>query len=68
VVRGRRRVGVEIKLTAMPSVTPSMRIAMQDLKLDHLWVVHAGKDTFPLGERMTAIAAARLLADMPRLP
>lgn len=66
-VRGRQRIGVECKLTSMPAPTASMRVAIADLKLDHLYVLHAGKDTFPLGEQLTAVAAARLLEDLPRL-
>jgi hypothetical protein len=29
-------------------------------KLDHLYVIHAGADTFPLSQGMTAVALARL--------
>lgn len=60
VVRGKQRVGVECKLTSTPTVTPSMRIAMKDLQLSRMHVVHAGKDTFPLADDITAIAARRL--------
>lgn len=67
VIRGRRRIGVEFKHTAMPTPTASMRIAQQDLRLDRLYVVHAGKDTFPMGDRTTAIAAARLIDDIEPL-
>ncbi len=42
------------KLTDAPRVTRSMRIALDDLELRHLWVVHAGKDRFPMDERITA--------------
>jgi hypothetical protein len=67
VVRGRQRVGVEVKHTSAPVPTANMRIALQDLKLDRLHVVHAGKDSFPMGDRLTAIAAIRLLEDMAPL-
>ena len=39
---------------------PSMRIAMKDLQLSRMHVVHAGKDRFPLADGLTAIAAQRL--------
>ena len=32
-----------------------MRIAIDDLKLDHLYVVHPATATFPLTEKITAI-------------
>jgi predicted AAA+ superfamily ATPase len=43
VVAGGRRFGFEIKRTTAPEVTSSMRIAMSDLKLESLTVVHAGE-------------------------
>lgn len=56
--------GFELKRTTTPRVTPSMRIALDDLGLDELVVVHAGSRSFPLGERIRAVAAARLLDDL----
>jgi hypothetical protein len=56
--------GFEFKLTSAPAVTPSMRAALVDLKLDRLDVVHAGKLTFPLGQKIRAVALARLLEDV----
>jgi len=41
-----------------------MRSARQDLKLDRLDVIHAGGETFPLGPRVRAAAASRLLEDL----
>jgi hypothetical protein len=67
VVRGRTRLGFEVKRTAAPAMTRSARIACQDLALEHLSVVHAGDHTFPLAERTQAVAFGRLLVDIPRL-
>jgi predicted AAA+ superfamily ATPase len=64
VVRGRRRVGFEFKRTASPSVTPSMRIALRDLRLDRLDVVHAGAETYPLADRVRAVALRRAVLDV----
>lgn len=55
VVRGGRRHGFEIKRTTAPAVTPSMRSALADLKLDSLTVVHAGSESFALLPRVTAM-------------
>jgi predicted AAA+ superfamily ATPase len=68
VVRGRRRLGFEIKRTSSPSVTRSMLAALQDLNLHSLDVIHAGEDTFPLAERVRAVALSRLLKDLEPLP
>ncbi len=67
VVRGKKRLGYEVKLTAAPSVTPSMRIALRDLRLDSLDVIHAGQDTFPLADGIRAVALTRISADVRRL-
>ncbi len=67
VVRGVTRRGFEFKRTTAPSVTPSMRSALEDLKLQTLDVVHAGKDTFPLSPRIRAVAASKLLDDIEPL-
>lgn len=50
-----KRLGFEIKYTDRPKVTASMKIAFQDLNLDHLYVIFPGKDVFPLNKEMTAI-------------
>jgi hypothetical protein len=65
VVRGGRRIGFEIKYTDAPKITRSMRIALSDLRLDRLYVVHAGTECYPLGDRMHAIALGSLLDELP---
>jgi len=62
IVRGRKREGFEFKRTTAPGLTASMRIAVQDLKLDRLTVVHAGHETFPLAGRVRAVPLSQLTA------
>jgi len=62
--RGSRRIGVEFKRTSSPRLTASMRAAVRDLELGELIVVHAGKESFPLANRVRAIAAHRLVDDL----
>lgn len=64
VVRGRERRGFEVKRTTSPSITRSMRSALADLGLESLDVVHAGRETFPLGPRFRAVALHRVLSDV----
>ena len=64
VVRGRRRWGVEFKLTSQPAVTRSMTTALEDLRLRHLFVVHAGTDTFPMAAKVSAVALPRIAEDL----
>ncbi len=67
VVRGRTRLGFEVKRTTAPGLTRSMHTALSDLKLKRLDVVHAGEHTFPLAPRARAVALSRLLEDLPPL-
>lgn len=67
VMRGRQRLGFEIKHTSSPKITPSMQIALSDLKLNRLDVIHAGDTTFPLDKKIRAVALTRLLDDIKPL-
>ena len=53
-----------MKLSSAPAVTPSMRNALRDLKLDELIVVHAGDSSYPLTDRIRAVSAHRLLTGL----
>lgn len=55
VVAGRHKLGFEVKLTRAPSVTPSMRIALEDLKLERLDVLYDGDETYELAEHVRAV-------------
>jgi len=67
IVRGRKRLGFEIKRTSAPKSTPSMRHALEDLKLTRLDVIHAGDHTFPLTEKIRAVPLHHLLQDISPL-
>jgi predicted AAA+ superfamily ATPase len=53
--KGGRRVGVEIKHADAPRLTPSMRVAMADLKLDRLLVIYPGVKAYPLATGIDVI-------------
>ncbi len=65
-LHGGRKLGFEIKRTVAPRITRSMRVALDDLALDELVVVHAGTDSYPMDERIRAMAASRMTLDLPR--
>lgn len=67
VVRGQRRLGFELKRTAEPRVTSSIRTALGDLRLERVDVIYAGEQTFPLAERVRALALPRLYEDLAPL-
>jgi predicted AAA+ superfamily ATPase len=48
-----KRFGVEVKFNEAPVVTRSMQAAVQDLQLDHLWVIYPGSQAYPVSERIT---------------
>jgi predicted AAA+ superfamily ATPase len=64
VARGRRRIGFEIKHTVSPQRTRSMAIAIDDLHLDRLDVIHLGSETFEMAPRIRAVAFSRLFEDL----
>lgn len=55
-----RRIGVEVKRADAPKLTPSMRVAMTDLKLDRLLVLHPGAQRYPLARRVEAVPLTSL--------
>lgn len=56
-LRGGRRVGVEIKRVDAPRRTRSMAVAVDDLRLDAMYVVYPGEARYAIGERITALPA-----------
>jgi predicted AAA+ superfamily ATPase len=56
-----RRIGVECKRADAPVLTPSMRIAMADLKLDHLYVVYPGEKAYTLGKKIEVVPLGRFV-------
>lgn len=63
-IRDGRRLGIEIKRADAPRMTPSMRHALHDLRLDWLWVIYPGSQAYALDERVRVMP----LADAIGLP
>lgn len=57
-----RRVGVEFKRMDAPRLTPSMRTALHDLRLDALYAVYPGTRRYALAEKVEAVPLAELAA------
>ncbi len=55
-----RRIGIEVKYSDAVSMTKSMHIALADLRLDQLLVVHPGRQCYPLGEKVEAVSIGAL--------
>ena len=54
-LRRGRRWGFEFKCTDAPRITKSMRIVIEDLGLEHLWVLYPGDHEYPLTDTITAL-------------
>ena len=55
---GGNRYGVEFKFNEAPKISKSMRVAIADLSLSHLWVVYPGRERYPISEEITALPLA----------
>ena len=56
-----RRIGVECKRMDAPVLTPSMRIALADLKLDELHVVYPGEKRYALTRKVEVVPLTELV-------
>jgi uncharacterized protein len=56
-----RRIGVECKRMDAPTFTPSMRIALNDLKSDRLVVVYPGDRRYTLTKHVEVIPLGELV-------
>jgi uncharacterized protein len=65
-IKDGRRIGVEFKRADAPQMTASMRIAMQDLALDALYVVYPGERRYGLAERVEAVPLSAVVPMVAR--
>ncbi len=61
-IKNGRRYGIEVKREDAPRMTPSMRIALEDLRLDHLTVLYPGTEPYRLGPKVTVVPLGQLAA------
>jgi predicted AAA+ superfamily ATPase len=60
VLKNGKRFGIEVKRQDAPRVTPSMRIALADLRLEHLTVLYPGSKSYDLDRRIRVVPIAEL--------
>ena len=60
-LQGGRRIGVELKRSDAPTLTPSMRIALADLKLNELKVVYPGEYSYRLAPKVEVVPLRALV-------
>ncbi|MDZ4323126.1 MAG: hypothetical protein U1A05_03465, partial [Alphaproteobacteria bacterium] len=59
-IKNGKRYGFEIKLSDAPPVTASMHITVEDLKLDHLYIVNALDAFYIKEERISIVGVSQL--------
>jgi len=62
--RGDTLLGIEVKRTDMPKITPSIRIAVEDIKLDEVAIIYPGDKRFPLSDHVTAVPISDIASTM----
>ena len=50
-----KRYGFEFKYADAPDSSRSMHIAIEDLGLEHLWVIYPGRHEYDIAENISAI-------------
>jgi predicted AAA+ superfamily ATPase len=60
VIKDGRRIGIEVKRADAPALTPSMRIALSDLRLEQLVVLYPGTEAYSLDDRVSVVPLSRL--------
>lgn len=61
VIKGGERWGYEFKFSEAPRVTKSMRIAMEDLKLDNITIITPGEKSYQLDDRIYVSSLKNLI-------
>jgi len=59
--------GVEIKRQDAPTMTPSMRIALDDLKLERIAVIYPGTRRYELHKKVVAVPFQQIMGGMKAL-
>ena len=61
IIKNGKRLGFEFKYTDTPKITKSMTIAMENLKLDKLFIIFPGKESFSLATHIDAVGLENYL-------
>ena len=56
--------GVECKFSDAPAITASMKIALEDLKLEHIAVIYPGKQRYMLDKKISVVPLESVMGGM----
>lgn len=62
-----RMYGVECKRSDAPALTPSIRIALNDLGLEHIAVIYPGKQRYSLDKKVSVVPVESVIGGMKEL-
>ena len=65
--KGGRMYGVEVKRADAPTMTPSMRIALEDLKLEHITVIYPGNKRYSLHKKIDVVPFETIIGGMKEI-
>lgn len=60
-IHGSRRIGIECKFNESPKTTKSMHAALQDLKLEKLYIAYPGKESYSVHEAIDVCSVPKLI-------
>ena len=61
-----KRIGFEFKYTDTPKITSSMKISLEDLKLDQIKIIFPGNIRFKLSEKIEAMGLEIFTKQLPK--
>ena len=65
--KGGRMYGVEVKRADAPTMTPSMRIALEDLKLERIAVIYPGDRRYSLHKKIEVVPFETIIGGMKEI-
>jgi len=68
VTKGGKRVGFEFKYGDAPAKTRSMHVALQDLKLDRLFIIYPGDQEYEIDDKIAVLSINRISDLKTRMP
>ncbi len=63
IVKGGKRIGFEIKHTSSPTLTHSIKLAIDELKLDQFFVIFNGSKKFQMADKVVACPLPEFILD-----
>ncbi|MEM8899789.1 MAG: ATP-binding protein [Bacteroidota bacterium] len=61
----RKLYGCEFKFKDSPTITKSIRQAIQDLDLEHVWIIYPGKSAYQLSEKVSVLPLSHIFEELP---